>query len=258
MSAQAATLASFVRAQPRERGTLPHVITIACGKGGSGASTVAAMAALGAQQFELPRITLVDADESLGSLHMLLGFRRPDVSGVVSRRLSPNVQLTGLGMAAVHETPAALRVEFQRIGAEYRNADLVLIDAGSRAAAVRAAIAAGSARIVLVTTVDAVALASTYALMKLAAGWRDDLRFDVLVNGADAAQGVHAFSVIECATRDFLGTTPTLMGTIPQHDNYGQTIFADALSSELRDDHPFMATSRALAQYIVPGSRRAN
>jgi flagellar biosynthesis protein FlhG len=258
MSTQAATLERFVRGHQHERTLLPHVVTIASGKGGSGASTIAAMAALGAQDLGMKQVTLVDGDENLGSLHMLLGLNRPDVPGVITRSLTKTIELSGLGAAAAHDSHAGRRTSLQRISSTYESADLVVIDAGSRASAMRAAISAGTSRVILVTTMDPVALASTYALMKLASSWSAGLKFDVLVNCAEAASGVNAFNVIECATRDFLGTTPTLMGTIPHHEHYSQTVFSDALSAGFRGDHPFATTSRALAQYVVRSIRRAN
>ncbi len=218
--------------RPPSRG----VVVVGSGKGGVGTSTVSALLAMAGAR-DGRRVLLVDSDEGVGSLHLLLGIADPspglgDLKGgeVTPQELLRPVSsglffLPGGGSGKDATLATGLgerRALYQRVSSLYPEFDMVVVDGGSHLASVAAACAAGAERLIALTTSDRVAMAATYALLKVSRERFPTLPVEILVNRQSDPQADEIFRVMATAGTRFLGLDPSFAGAIP-HDPQIQT-----------------------------------
>jgi MinD-like ATPase involved in chromosome partitioning or flagellar assembly len=212
------------------------VPTLLCasGRGGSGTSLVAALLAVAAAG-DGTRVLLIDGDDLVGPLAMLLGVTptagwqelragRCAPADVVTP-ISATLSLVAGGAPRI--TGAALpplgaadrRACFRALGALHDDADLVVIDAGSRLDTIAAAIVPhGRERLVAVVSgADPIATAAAFALCKAVHARQPAMPLDVLANRLEGGDATRAFDAIDGAARQFLGTALHFAGAVP-HD----------------------------------------
>jgi MinD-like ATPase involved in chromosome partitioning or flagellar assembly len=240
------------------------VVVVGSGKGGSGASTVAALLAL-VSAAEGLRVLLVDAVPDFGALHLLLGAEPgPGLGALRGGDLEPEDLLVpvadGLSLvtcASADEPGAApgdveRRALLRRIAGLYDAFELVVVDGGSRRDAVLAACDAGAARLALVCGTDRIALAATHAIVKVAAAAAQAIPVSILFNRAGDAEAEAAFDVLRDGVGRFLGRTVGLAGSVPDDPGFrhaietGLTIQAAAARSAIA------GAVRDLAERIAP------
>lgn len=207
----------------------PGVIVLGSGKGGVGTSLIAALLALEAAG-RGDRVLLVDADETVGSLHLMFGvddagpglgaLRDPDVDVEdLLKQVAPGISLLPGGGGGVDATLSSALGErrslLRRIGGLYDGFPTVIVDGGSRLESVMAACAVGAERLLCVTTADRISLAASYALFKVARARFHGLPVDLVVNRADATEGSDLHALVGRAARSFLSTDIGFGGTLP-------------------------------------------
>ncbi len=209
---------------------IPGVVVIGAGKGGVGTSTVASLLALAASQ-EGRKVLLVDGDEGVGSLHFHFGLQDPGPGlgllrgGEVTAEdlLRPVYDglwlLPGGGGAMESSLSLALgerRALFRRVAELYSRYDLVVVDGGSHLASVLAACFVGAERLLTLTSPDRVAMAATYALLKVGRDRFPQLPLEVLVNWGERVTAEEVFRMMALAGERFLGLRVAFAGAIPR------------------------------------------
>lgn len=216
-------------ARPAPFDPRPGVVVVGAGKGGVGTSTVSALLALTAAR-RGENVLLVDADESVGSLHLMLGIDSPGagLGALRGGHMTPQELLivAGEGLtllpgggggvdATLSSATAERRALFRRVADLYDRYDLVVVDGGSRLESVMAACRGGVERLLCVTEPGRISLAASYALFKVARTRFESLPVELVVNGAEQRQGRGLHSVVAHATQSFLGTDVSLGGVVP-------------------------------------------
>jgi MinD-like ATPase involved in chromosome partitioning or flagellar assembly len=232
MSTSVDSLRAFVARNGRGVGPDPHpgVVVFGAGKGGVGTSTVAALVALAGAERGLD-VLLVDADENVGSQHLLLGITDPG-PGIGSLRggarspedlvldVAPGLKLLPGGGAGDAGTLAAAVAErralLARVSSLYSRFDLIVVDGGSRLESVMAACRTGAERLLAVTAPDRISLAAGYALFKVAKARYPDMPVEVIVNGASARRADDVFHVVHTAAETFLSSPVGFAGSVPE------------------------------------------
>ena len=247
----------------------PGVLVVGGGKGGVGASTVSALMAVEAARAG-QRVLLVDGDEHLGSLHLLLGQPHggPGLGMLKGGRATPaelvrnvgeGLDLLPGGGAGVEGTytiaTAERRALFRRVSELYEKYDLVVVDGGSRLESVTAAMTAGVERLMVVTSTDRVALAASYALVKVARGRFGSVPVELIVNQVAGNNGLAAHRIVDGAAERFLKSDVPLAGGVPEDIRLREAVEADALLS-LGGDAParraaFGIVDRVLNEHAV-------
>lgn len=205
------------------------VVVLGAGKGGVGTSTLTALVALAAAR-NGASVLLVDADETVGALHLLLGFPS-DVPGLGNLRggsvapenllldVEPGLSLFPGGGGGIAATLAVAggerRILMRRVAALYERYDLVLVDGGSRLDSVVASCAAGAGRLLTLTVPDRIAEAGAYALLKAAHGRFGTLPAEVLVSRASEEEARASHAMVDGATNTFLDTAVPFAGSVP-------------------------------------------
>lgn len=245
MSTQTDGLRRFVATTARERWRASDdpVLIVGSGKGGSGASTIAALLAI-ACSAEGHRTLLIDGDELVGTMHRLFGVGAPlGMEGLRTGSHAPadGVLVLGDGLSLLPGGPGAVaegrhpahafsagerRALFRRVSQLYRDYDVVVVDAGSRLDTVMTAAATGARRFVAVTGVGTVAVAATYALIKAIELKWPGLPAEVLVNRHDDERARAIFEQLQGAASRFLGRDIEYSGTIPEDDDLRMAILA--------------------------------
>ncbi len=239
------------------------VVVFGAGKGGVGTSTLTGLVALAAARSGAS-VLLVDADETVGSLHLQLGFS-PDVPGLGTLRggrvapedllleVEPGLTLFpggGGGVAATLAVASAeRRILMRRVAGLYDRYDLVLVDGGSRLDSVVASCAAGAGRLIALTLPDRIAEAGAYALLKAMHGRFATLPAEVLVNRSSEAEARAAHATIDSAATSFLGTGVPFAGAVPD-DPTSLAPAAGALAS-LPPSAPVWAAAAHLADRLL-------
>ncbi|HET9986165.1 MAG TPA: hypothetical protein VFQ38_21370, partial [Longimicrobiales bacterium] len=207
---------------PAGRPTRHNVVVVGGGKGGAGASTVAALIAWGAAA--LGPTLLVDAGDDAGTLRMLLGL--PELPGLEALRgaatgpldlrapLAPDLWFTGATAADAPLGGAEQRALYRRLAATYGEYALVVVDAGSTLQSIAAACDAGAARFLAVTAEDRISAAATFALVKVLAERQPELAVDIVVNRGSGPST--AYEAVRAAAARFLQRIVALAGTIPE------------------------------------------
>ncbi|RMH15217.1 MAG: hypothetical protein D6701_10270 [Gemmatimonadetes bacterium] len=231
MSGPVDSLRSFVARNGR--GTagepIPGVVVFAAGKGGVGTSTLAALVGVAAARRGV-RTLLVDAHETLGTLHHLLGVSDglPGIGALDAAagpadlrvRVTEHLDLLPGGARGPQEpsvlAPGERAALYRKLSSLYVDYDLVLIDGGARLDAVTALVAAGCERVLTVTAPDRVSLAGSYAMMKVVSARFPDTPVEVLVSGRGEPEARAVFQVVETAAGHFLGVPVAFAGGVPE------------------------------------------
>ncbi|MHB1310440.1 MAG: MinD/ParA family ATP-binding protein [Gemmatimonadaceae bacterium] len=244
------------------------VIVVGSGKGGSGASTVAALVGL-ACAAEGQRTLLVDTDEFVGTLHRLFAIEAPlGLDGIRTGSSTPVacVQDLGDGLSILpggpgieasgrrhaHAlSPGERRTLFRRVSQLYGDYDVVVVDAGSRLDMVMTAAAAGAQCFVTVADATTVAIAASYALIKAIELQWPGSPVSVVVNRQDDARGRSVFDQIQNASKRFLGRDVDHAGTIPEDHDLQAVIGSGQPLGVLADQLVAGQAVRGLAQRLL-------
>lgn len=202
-----------------------HVVVVGSGKGGVGTSLLAALLALGAAA-RGARTLLIDGDATLGSLHLLLGAEPGPGLEALRGGTAPDellVHLTdGLHLLPGGEPAMMSGVErqalYRRLGGLHPLYDLVVVDGGSRLDSVLAVCAAGSARVLIASTVERIALTATYALAKVLADRHPTIPVGLILNRTEPEAADAAFAEVRGALKHFLRRTVDYAGCIPDDE----------------------------------------
>lgn len=230
MHDQADELRQLVRqGHDAEHACAPRWITVAGGKGGVGATTVAlrlaaAMASAGR------RVVLVDGDFACPNLASFTAVEaRYTICDVLASRRGVHEALEAgpggiqllLGPPAerrpVECSPAAqqrLIEQLQRLGA---HADAVLVDAGAGVSRLMRSFWQSADDLVLVTTADPVAVMDTYAALKQLYTREPNQQVHALVNqAADLAEGEAVAGRLQEACRRFLAISLASVSSVEE------------------------------------------
>jgi flagellar biosynthesis protein FlhG len=206
----------------------PRTIVVSAGKGGVGTTTIAVNMAV-AMARQGCRTVLVDADFSGADAALLCGIESRDtIADVLSGRRSVHEVLQP-GPAGIQflpgiwspgsipdcSPPAQQRLlrELDQLG---RHADVVVLDAGSGLNHVVQRFWQAADEVLVVTTIEAVAIMDAYAAIKLFLADRPSVAVRTVVNQSpqqDVAVGVHARIAQAC--QRFLDKRTHRGGSIP-------------------------------------------
>ncbi len=264
MSVQAEELRRFVADRPPEswREASTRTIVVGSGKGGSGASTVAALLGLGVAEAGR-RTLLVDGDDAIGALHHLFGI--PSASDALLRQDDPDGEIIWVtnrlallpGGSVRHRVEAVRTTAVQR-SAFYRRImpmavtfDVLIVDAGSRLDSVVAATSTHAARYIAVSGIEPAALAASYALVKALEQRIPAARVELLVNGHDDRSGRVAFEHVATATAQFLGRDLAYAGTIPACHRLREAVLSGHALDQVDRTASATAAARILARRLL-------
>ncbi|MEX0912891.1 MAG: P-loop NTPase [Gemmatimonadota bacterium] len=234
MSSQLDSLRRYVAARPLA--LLPEVpervLLVGSGKGGVGTSTIAALLAVMAAA-DGDEVLLVDADESHGSLPLLLGAEpRAPLGRLRGGDITPADLLVtiGHGLALLplggtadpaERLPAVERRSLiRRVSALYGRYDLVIVDAGSRLEQVLNAASGGVSRLLAVTAAERVSAAATYALIKTIDARQPGVPVDLLFNRCRLSAATKGYEEMARATRHFLERGLDFAGAVPEDERF--------------------------------------
>jgi MinD-like ATPase involved in chromosome partitioning or flagellar assembly len=248
-----------------------NVVLVASGKGGVGTSVVASLLALSAASAAGARVLLVDASESGGTLHHLLGVRPThslwmlkdarttpaDVLLPVDDRLTLVAGGTsggGGGQSALvaPATDLERRSSLLRLAQLYENYDVVVLDGGSRLDTIAAAADIGAPSILLVTSADRLALAANYALVKSIGARRADAPIAVVANRHGEALAADACEFLAGACAHFLGRTIDLVGAIPDDPCLQAAVGAGMSVRDALDGSPAADAVGGMLSRVLP------
>lgn len=247
--------------QPR-----PGVVVVGSGKGGVGTSVIVALLGLQAMR-RGEHVLLVDADESVGSLHLMFGVSDPG-PGLGSLRegsvtphslllpIAPGLALfPGGGGGGVDATLAVAagerRAMMRRLSGLYEDYGVVIVDGGSRLDSVMAACHVGTERLLCVTTPDRIPLAASYALFKVARARFRSLPIELLVNLSGDGRSV--YEIVEAAASSFLRMDVSFGGTVPPDDMVRQCLEAGTSLNALGTGAPAVNAAAAVMDRILAG-----
>ncbi len=267
MSRSVESLKAFMAGSRREATFRPvrGVIVVGAGKGGVGTSVVAGLLAIAAARSG-ERVLLVDGDEAVGSLHLLFGLNDagPGLGALRGGRIVPRDLLVTLapgltllpggggGLDATLAVAAAdRRVLFRRVAGLYEHFGLVVVDGGSRLDSVMAACAAGSEKLLCVTGTERIALAGSYALLKVTRTRFPGLSTELVINGATTHAGRGAYSIVEAATASFLGAAVPLCGVVPDDPDVREGVREERPLHLIGDASPALEAASAIVHRIL-------
>ncbi len=259
MSSQAHSLRRFLARRggaPRPGGV---ALVVAGGKGGVGASTVAALLALRAAE-EGRSTLLIDAEAGHGTLHLLLGVEPgPGLAALRGGSVTPRDLLVhvadrlllvtaGTGEGGIGEPigPVERTALLRRITGLHEAFDVVIVDAGSSLDGVLAASTTSGRHLLLVSAADGIALATTHALAKVVASRVPALPISVLFNGCDDVMAHEAYGVLRTGMSKFLGRIVPFAGSVPNDPALRDAIAAGHPLQDVADDSPAVDAVRAL------------
>jgi flagellar biosynthesis protein FlhG len=221
----------------RPRGSKPHIVTVASGKGGVGKSTVALNLAVSLAQSG-HRTLLFDADENLGSIDVMAGLSPVGRLGDVLRGerdladvlLSPlqNLSILPGSSGDMHYVHMSIeqQKEILRDCADLETPfDFMVIDtsAGLRGETINLTIQ--SHEVLIVTVPQPTALMDAYALVKMITLHDTMIPLKVVVNYAlSSEEGEETACTLQQAVRHFLNRDVHYLGSIPY-----DTSVADAI-----------------------------
>jgi MinD-like ATPase involved in chromosome partitioning or flagellar assembly len=236
------------------------VVAVGAGKGGVGTSTVAALLACTAAADGL-RVLLVDAARQFGGLADLLGatvtLSLADLKGgarTIEELLipvTPQLALIAAGPATSTLTATEHHLLLRRLTDLFRSFELVIIDAGASAASLRSAVRCGASRVLAVTGHDRIALAATYAVIKLLHEQAPDVRVDVLANRVtgDVASRLHEY--LNGASVRFLSRTVPFAGTVPEDPGFHRVVAAGLGTDEAALGSPAAHAVREIGAQLI-------
>ncbi|MDH5588456.1 MAG: P-loop NTPase [Gemmatimonadota bacterium] len=248
----------------------PGVVVVGAGKGGVGTSVVSALLAVDAAR-RGARVLLVDADEMVGSLHLMFGITDPGpgigalrggslTPGELVLDIAPGLSLFpggGGGMDATLAVAAAeRRTLLRRVAGLYEAFDLTIVDGGSRLDSVMAACRAGAERLLCVTAPDRISLAASYALFKIANTQFKGLPVELVVNGASDEEAREVHSIVRSAATSFMGGTVAFGGGVPDDPGVRARVVAGAALHEVDPTSPAARAATMVVDRILADRRR--
>ena len=248
----------------RESTSETGAIAVTGSKGGVGKSHLAANVGVALAR-RGRRVVLVDGDLGLANLDVLLGVTpERTVEDLVGGSASV-ADLLVEGPAGVRLLPAASGVpalarldEVRRrrllaaLAEAGRTSDHLLIDTGAGLGPTALALLLGSARIVLVTTVEPTSLVDAYATLKVVLKADPSKPVDIVVNAHDGNDEVErAYRQIVLATERFLGRTPGLLGAVPRDERVPEAVRRQRPVVELYPESPAARAYEAIAMRLV-------
>jgi MinD-like ATPase involved in chromosome partitioning or flagellar assembly len=136
------------------------------------------------------------------------------------RHVSGSLWLLPGGGGGVEATLAGAQGErralLRRVVELYERYDLVVVDGGSHLSSVLAACLAGAERLLALTAPDRVAMAATYALLKVGRERFPSMPMEILVNGGDGITAEEVFRLMSLAGERFLGLKAAFGGSLPR------------------------------------------
>ena len=241
----------------------PGVVVVGSGKGGVGTSVIAALLGLQAMR-RGENVLLVDADDSVGSLHLMFGLPDPERGlgslrrgGVTPESLlvdvAPGLALFPGGDGGVDATLAMAAGErrsmMRRVSGLYEHFGVVVVDGGSRLDSVVAACHVGTERLLCVTTGDRIPLAASYALFKAARARFAGLPIELLVNLSGDGRSV--YEIVETAASSFLEMDVSFGGTVPPDDRVRECLEAGTSLGALGTVVPAVGAAAAVMDRIL-------
>ncbi len=228
MTTQTDVLRRFLGGRPaaaRVAAGAERIVAVGAGKGGTGTSIVAALAALGAAT-DGARTLLVDTDTDVGTLHRLLGVAPhvplgalrasgaapDDVVVPVTDRL--DLVAGGGGDAALPDVER--RALLKRVAPLFDRYDLVVLDAGSRLDGMLRALSAGAGRLVVVTMPDPIAVAASYALVKAVEARQPGVPIALVVHRDDGPAAQRAADEFAAGAARFLARDVPCEALVPE------------------------------------------
>lgn len=222
------SLKAFVAAsqRPSTWRAVPGVVVVGAGKGGAGTSLIATLLGVEAARVG-EQVLLVDADEGMGSLHLMLGVPDPGPGPEALRGGSVSAEsllvsvaqgldlFPGGGVADIEGGRIERRVLMRRVAGLFSRYSLVIIDAGSRVESVIAACRVGAERLLCVTARDRISLAASYALLKTSRARLAALPVELLVNRASEEEARSVYDTVRAAARNFIDAEVSYGGAIP-------------------------------------------
>ncbi|MCE2941113.1 MAG: MinD/ParA family protein [Gemmatimonadota bacterium] len=204
--------------------TRGHLVAIGSGKGGTGASLLTALLALGTAAAGA-RTLLVDADLAFGIQHRLFGLgETPGLAALAGEAdaealctpLTTDLDLLAGGGARSPISDLEYRTLLRRASACFGAYDLVLVDAGSRLETALRIIGAGAARLVVVATPEPIAAAAGYALIKAVHARHPGVPTDLVVNREDGPSARRTADEIAAAAKTWLGRRVSCLAALPE------------------------------------------
>lgn len=246
---------------PAAESARPHVVAVAGGKGGTGTSTVACLAALAAPRFGRLAL-LVDTDTDVGSAHHFLGV--PAVAPLAAlpyatTRVTPHRVQHGLdllaGGPAVAPEPrplvdVELRTALRRAADRFDDYGLVLLDAGARLDGILRAVGVGAGRLVVVTSGEPVAAAASYAVVKAVHLRHPELPIALLVNGEDGSAHRAGAEVVKASAK-WLGRPVPVLGALPHDPEVREAMRRGASLPEAIAGRPLAEAMDAVAPHLL-------
>lgn len=215
-------LRDFVSGQAPKRPSrhAAHVAVVASGKGGTGTSTVALLLAMEASRRGRETL-LVDASASAGSLRALCGAGEVESNPAAPYEPCFTTLAAGLVLgtpapARANEGPGERQARYRRIAGLHGDFATVIVDAGSALDAIACALTPGAGRLLAVTHCDRVAVAATYALIKVVSMRYPALPLAVIANGCPEGDGRKAQELIGAGAARFLDIEVGFAGTLPE------------------------------------------
>jgi len=266
MSRQLDSVRRFL-AQQRSPGPRPEegvAIVAGSGKGGTGTSSIVALLGLAAADAGR-EVLLVDANENVGTLHLLLGVSAgPGLGALRGGSATPYdlmVPVTDRLRLLTTQAPdgeapvsgAERRVLLRRIAESYGDFDLVLVDGGSRLEGVLGACLANARLLLAFTATDRISLAATHALVKAVHRSLPGLPVLVAVNRCGLAEAEAAIEILRMAAGHFLTCTIDYAGAVPDDPRFYQAIAAGRMIQEAAAGSPIGAAVRAMEARLLDG-----
>jgi MinD-like ATPase involved in chromosome partitioning or flagellar assembly len=247
-------------AQPTVPPSDLRLIAVGAGKGGTGASLVAGLVAVGAASYGL-RTLLIDTDADIGTMHRLFGLQ--DAPSFVQMRhaslesaslITPIAEhLDGIAGGGAEQplTDLELRTLLRRVAERFAEYDLIVLDAGSRVDAVLRAASLGPAHLLAVTTPEPVAAAATYALIKSVDARASGTVAHLVLNRADSSGARRFADEISTASQRWLGHPVPTAAELPDDPSLRAALTAGLPLPDAAAGSPVAALLATLASRLL-------
>jgi flagellar biosynthesis protein FlhG len=249
-----------LRSMYRPDAASPRVITVTCGKGGVGKSTVALNIGV-ALSVAGRRVLLVDADANLANLDIMTGIAPKYRLGDVLRGdrdiqdvlvpLTENLSLFPGSSADISypEMGAAMQ---QRLLNDIRMSEagfeFAVIDTGAGLSSPVIRYGSSADEVLVVTSPEPTSVMDAYATIKLIAAAKRDQKISVIVNGAHSPSEADDTMVkLQMAVRHFLHRDVEYLCSIPFDRNVQRSVAAHKPVSML---YPTTAASLSFRQAV--------
>ena len=249
--------------RPRRR-TGAVAIAITSGKGGVGKTSVVVNLAVALARLQY-RVAILDADFGLGNVDVLLGLTPEFHLGhlLAGQKTIRDIMVAGpLGVqiipasSGLRELTALTAPQWTRLNdaCETLAADLdfLIIDTAPGISGNVIDLLTGSARVVVVTSLDPSAVVDAYAVVKILTGTDAHKPIGLLVNGAHGdADARTIFRQLDVAAQRFLGRTLRYDGFITRDPGVREAVLAQRPVVDHLPQAPASRCFRALASRMA-------